>query len=151
VVVTWDYYAQPKTLIVHALNNSGKDIVGYTLSIRHKLPDGTLDKGGWSETSSDMLAVLVDVELANEPVEESERKSDHGILFWTAQAQRSQDLAAWQRLNTKNAVGISVMDVMGAMADVRETLLTTPFSPEAAAQIHDGEFRRRAESNRAFQ
>jgi hypothetical protein len=91
VVVTWDYYAQPKTLIVHALNNSGKDIVGYTLSIRHKLPDGTLDKGGWSETSSDMLAVLVDVELANEPVEESERKSDHGISFWTAQARRSQD------------------------------------------------------------
>jgi hypothetical protein len=73
-----------------------------------------------------MLAVLVDVELANEPVEESERKSDHGILFWTAQAQRSHDLAAWQRLNTKNGVGIGVMDVMGAMADVRETLLTTP-------------------------
>jgi hypothetical protein len=80
-----------------------------------------------------MLAVLVDIELANEPVEESERKSDHGILFWTAQAQRSQDLAAWQRLNTKNAVGISVMDVMGAMADVWETLVTTPLSPEAAA------------------
>jgi hypothetical protein len=81
VVVTWDYYAQPKTLIVHALNNSGKDITGYTLSIRHKLPDGTLDKGGWSETTSDMLAVLVDIALANEPVEESERKSDHGIFF----------------------------------------------------------------------
>ena len=45
-----------------------------------------------------MLAVLVDIELATEPVEESERKSDHGIFFWTAQAQRSQDLAAWQRL-----------------------------------------------------
>jgi hypothetical protein len=32
VVVTWDYYARPKTLIVHALSNSGKDIVGYTLN-----------------------------------------------------------------------------------------------------------------------
>ena len=75
VVVTWDYYAQPKTLIVHALNNSGKDIVGYTLNPT-QAPDGTLDKGGWSETWSDMLAMLVDIELANEPVEESERKSD---------------------------------------------------------------------------
>jgi hypothetical protein len=34
-----------------------------------------------------MLAVLVDIELATEPVEESERKSDHGIFFWTAQAE----------------------------------------------------------------
>jgi hypothetical protein len=44
VLVTWDYYALPKTLIVHALNNSGKDIIGYTLTIRNRLPDGTLNK-----------------------------------------------------------------------------------------------------------
>ncbi len=82
LVITSDYYAQPKTLIVHALNNSGKDIVGYTLTIRNKLPDGTLDKGGWSETSSDMLGVLVTIQLAKDPaVEERERKSDHGIFF----------------------------------------------------------------------
>jgi len=83
VVVTWDYYAQPKTLIVHALNNSGKDIVGYTISMRHKLPDGTLDKEGWSETTSEMLSMLVNIQLAREPaVEEREqRKSDNGIFF----------------------------------------------------------------------
>ena len=82
VVVTWDYYALPKTLIVHALNNSGKDIIGYTLTIRNRLPDGTLNKSGWSETSSDMLAALVTIRLANDPaIEEREPKSDHGIFF----------------------------------------------------------------------
>jgi hypothetical protein len=71
--------------------------------------------------------------------------------FWSAQAQRSQDLAVWQRLNTKNAVGLSVMDVMGFIGQMWETLVTTPLSPEAAAQIRDSEYKRRAEANRAFQ
>jgi hypothetical protein len=71
--------------------------------------------------------------------------------FWTVQAQRSQDLAIWQRLNTKNAVGLSMMDVMGLVGQMWETMVTTPLSPEAAAQIRDGEYKRRAELNRGFQ
>jgi hypothetical protein len=48
VVITSDYYPQPKALVLHALNNSGKDITGYTIIIRHKNPDRTLKKsGGW--------------------------------------------------------------------------------------------------------
>ena len=46
VVITSDYYAQPKVLVLHALNNSGKDITGYTIIIRHKKADGTLDENG---------------------------------------------------------------------------------------------------------
>jgi hypothetical protein len=67
VAVTWDYYAQPKTLIVHALNNSGKDITGYTILIRHKNADGTIDKGGRTEYTSDMLSVLITTEIAKDP------------------------------------------------------------------------------------
>lgn len=67
LVITSDYYAQPKTLIVHALNNSGRDITGYTFLIRHKNPDGTVDKGGWSAMSSDMLGVLIIAEMAKDP------------------------------------------------------------------------------------
>jgi hypothetical protein len=48
VVITSDYYAQLKVLVLHALNNSGKDITGYIFIIRHKNPDGTVHKGGWS-------------------------------------------------------------------------------------------------------
>src|SRR6266403_123582 len=53
VVITSDYYAQPKVLVVHALNNSGKDITGYTFIIRHKNADGTIDKGGRTEHMED--------------------------------------------------------------------------------------------------
>jgi hypothetical protein len=67
VVVTSDYYAQPKVLVLHALNNSGKDITGYTIIIRHKNPDGTLDKSGWTENTSDMLSVLITTQMAKDP------------------------------------------------------------------------------------
>jgi hypothetical protein len=80
VVITSDYYAQPKTLIVHALNNSGKDITGYALVIRHKNPDGTVDKGGWSSTSSDMLSVLITTQMAKDPAaSESIRMQSAGM------------------------------------------------------------------------
>ena len=48
------------------------------------------------------------------------------------------------------ALALVLWNVMGTMADVWETLLTTALGPEAAAEIHDDEFRR-LESNRAFQ
>jgi hypothetical protein len=68
VVITSDYYAQPKVLVLHALNNSGKDITGYTMIIRPKNADGTPDKkGGWSETTSDMLSVLITAQMAKDP------------------------------------------------------------------------------------
>lgn len=66
VVITSDYYAQPKVLVLHALNNSGKDITGYSIIIRHKNPDGTLEKG-WSSTTSDMLNVLITSQMAKDP------------------------------------------------------------------------------------
>jgi hypothetical protein len=83
LAITYDYYAQPKTLIVHALNNSGKDITAYTISIRHKLPDGTLDKGGWSETLSDMLSELVTMQMGKDP---PLRSANNGKVQWRAGA-----------------------------------------------------------------
>ena len=67
VVITSDYYAQPKVLVLHALNNSGKDITSYTIIIRHKKADGTLDENGRSETMSDMSGGLITTQLANAP------------------------------------------------------------------------------------
>jgi hypothetical protein len=77
VVVTSDYYAQPKVLVLHALNNSGKDITGYIFIIRHKNPDGTVDKGGKSYTMSDLLSVLITTQMAQDPAaSESIRQQD---------------------------------------------------------------------------
>jgi hypothetical protein len=66
VVITSDYYPQPKVLVLHALNNSGKDITGYIFIIRHKNADGTVDKGGWSSTMSDMLSMLITTQMAKD-------------------------------------------------------------------------------------
>ena len=79
VVITSDYYAQPKVLVLHALNNSGKDIAGYTMIIRHKNPDGTLDKSGWTENTSDMLSVLITTQMSRDPgASESIRQQNIG-------------------------------------------------------------------------
>ncbi len=67
LVITSDYYAQPKVLVLHALNNSGKDITGYTIIIRHKKADGTLDENGRSESMEDMLGLLIASQMAKDP------------------------------------------------------------------------------------
>jgi len=80
MVITSDYYAQPKVLILHARNNSGRDIIGYTITIRHKNPDGTLDQGGWSASGSDMLYVLISTQMAKDPTaSERIRQQNIGI------------------------------------------------------------------------
>jgi hypothetical protein len=79
VVVTSDYYAQPKVLVLHILNNSGKDITGYTIIIRHKRADGTLDENGRSEHTEDMLNLLIISQMAKEPAaSESVRQQNIG-------------------------------------------------------------------------
>ena len=66
VVITSDYYALPKVLVLHALNNSGKDITGYTIIIRHKKADGRLDENGRSEHTEDMLGRLITTQMAKD-------------------------------------------------------------------------------------
>lgn len=80
VVVTSDYYAQPKVLVLHAFNNSGKDITGYTIIIRHKNADGTVDKGGWSSTMSDMLSTLITAEMAKDSGNKAFTSAGNGIF-----------------------------------------------------------------------
>ena len=92
VVITSDYYAQPKVLVLHALNNSGKDIVGYTFITRYKKPDGTIDQGARGESTTDMLSLLITAQMAKDPGDsESIRQQNsanksfndagHGIFF----------------------------------------------------------------------
>ena len=83
VVFTSDYYAQPKVLVLHALNTSGKDITGYTFIIRHKNPDGTVDKSGYSSTTSDMLSMLITSQMAKDAAA-SERIRLEGNFFASA-------------------------------------------------------------------
>ena len=67
VVITSDYYPQPKVLVLHALNNSGKDITGYTILTGHKNADGKIERGNRGENTSDMLNVLIVSQMAKDP------------------------------------------------------------------------------------
>jgi hypothetical protein len=78
VVITSNYYAGPKVLVLHPPNNSGKDIIGYTIIIADKNPDGTMDKGR-SETTSDILNILIISPMAKDPTaSERIRQKDIG-------------------------------------------------------------------------
>jgi hypothetical protein len=88
VVITSDYYAQPKVLVLHALNNSGKDIIGYTIVIRHKNTDGTIDKvAGMTTYLTDNLSVLIAAQMAKDPTaSERTRRENTGNVALNAAA-----------------------------------------------------------------
>ena len=69
VVFTTDYYAQTRTLIVHATNNSGKDIMGYYLVVQKKLPNGSLAPQGneFMGQYADMLDAWAYVQTSKDP------------------------------------------------------------------------------------
>lgn len=69
VLFTTDYYAQPRTLIVHATNNSGKDIMGYYLVVQKKLPNGSLapQRNEFMGQYADMLDSWAHVQTSKDP------------------------------------------------------------------------------------
>src|SRR5882672_6818404 len=80
VAVTWDYRAETKTLLVHATNNSGKDIVAYYISIRHKLPDGTWDKQSLSGRTLDSISTLVGIQMSKGTAAYERRLQESGLF-----------------------------------------------------------------------
>lgn len=96
VVFTTDYYAQTKTLIVHATNNSGKDIMGYYLVVQKKLPNGSLAPQGneFMGQYADMLDAWAYVQTSKDPERyERQWESRSGGIFH-AGASRDISLAA---------------------------------------------------------
>jgi hypothetical protein len=69
VFFTTDYYAQTKTLIVHATNNSGKDVMGYYVVVQKKLPNGSLAPQGneFMGQYADMLDAWAYVQTSKDP------------------------------------------------------------------------------------
>src|ERR1700757_4722135 len=79
VAVTWNYYPQPKTLILHVLNNSGKDIIGYNVTVGWKNPNGTWsDRLGRLPYRRDSLVALVMIQMAKDPVAEERTQREFG-------------------------------------------------------------------------
>src|SRR5208282_1759052 len=93
VMVTWDYRAEAKTLLVHATNNSGKDIDAYFISVRRKLPDGTFDKSGYSGQLSEQMLTLASIQMATDPTAYERRLQESGVGLFNAGATRDISVA----------------------------------------------------------
>jgi hypothetical protein len=93
VMVTWDYRAETKTLLVHATNNSGKDIVAYFISVRRKLPEGTFDKLSYSGQLSELMLTLASMQMAKDPAAYEHRLDESGIGLFIAGTTRDISMA----------------------------------------------------------
>ncbi len=106
VVVTWNYYAQPKMLVLHLTNNSGKDITAYNISVRNKYADGTQDDQGSSQTTSELLGGLIAAQMAKGTP--SEKFTERSNNIFAAGTTRDQPIP-----ETKDISGVdAVVDVV---------------------------------------
>lgn len=64
-----DYYAPTRTLVVHATNSSGKDIMGYYLVVQKKLSNGSLvpQRSEFMGQYADMLDAWAYVQTSKDP------------------------------------------------------------------------------------
>lgn len=79
VLITSDYHAETKALVLHATNNSGKDIAGYYISIQYRLPNGAWDKPGLWGSVQDMMDILVAIQMAKNPADAERRYQQQGL------------------------------------------------------------------------
>jgi hypothetical protein len=83
LAVTWNYYPQPKSLVLHLVNNSGKNITSYNISVKNKYTDGTHDDPCCLQHQYNMLNRQIEIETAKDPVaqERRERELGDGVMF----------------------------------------------------------------------
>jgi hypothetical protein len=84
VIVTSEYRAETKSLLIHATNNSGKNIVAYFISVRRRLADGTPDKQGSTGQFNDLLHILVRIQMAKDPDAYERRLNESSNGLFTA-------------------------------------------------------------------
>jgi hypothetical protein len=82
VLVTWEYRGRTEPFVVHITNNSGRDIVGYVIGERRKLPDGTVDKSNYGANMSDMMLSAAYGQLSKDPAAyERQQVAINGGIF----------------------------------------------------------------------
>lgn len=83
VALTWNYYPQPKSLVLHLVNNSGKNVTSYNISVKNKYTDGTHDDPCCLQHQYSMLNRQIEIETAKDPIaqERRERELGDGVMF----------------------------------------------------------------------
>lgn len=84
ILFTTDYYAETKTLLLHATNNSGKEITGYHIAIQYRLPNGTWGKPGLQGSLQDMMDTLIVIQMAKDPIDEARKRQEYGVGLFAA-------------------------------------------------------------------
>ncbi|MGC1619156.1 MAG: hypothetical protein WA765_11775 [Candidatus Acidiferrum sp.] len=80
VALTWNYYPQPKTLVLHLTNNSGKDITAFSIAGKKTYTDG---RSNDLHQVYNILSRLVEIQTAKDQnlAARRDRKSGNGIFL----------------------------------------------------------------------
>jgi hypothetical protein len=81
VMVTWNYYPQPKSLVLHLVNNSGKDITAYDVTVKNKYIDGKQDDPCCLQHTYNMLNRWVEIQTAKDPAAAERRDRETNGIF----------------------------------------------------------------------
>ena len=120
IAVTWDFYPQPKSLILHLVNNSGKDIVAYDITVLNKYMDGTHDDPCCLQHPYNMLSRLVEIQTAKDPAAAARRDQELGDGIFAAGATRDVVLREARNVSEVKAV-VDVVFYTDATFDEQNT------------------------------
>jgi hypothetical protein len=104
VLVTWDYYRQSKSLVLHLVNNSGKDIAAYDITVESKYADGTHDDPCCLQDTYNMLRRLVEIQTAKDPAAVARRDRELGDGIFAAGTTRDVVLNETKDISDVEAV-----------------------------------------------
>jgi hypothetical protein len=104
VALTWNYYPQPKTLVLHLANISGKDITEFSVAGKKTYTDGRSEDLQHIYT---MLSRLVEIQTAKDQtlVERRDRESGNGIFL----AGTTRDVVFPEPANTKDISNVDAV------------------------------------------
>ena len=104
VALIWNYYPQPKTLVLHLTNISGKDITEFSISGKKTYTDGRRED---LQHIYSMLNRIVEIQTAKDQslVERRDRESGNGIFL----AGTTRDVVFPEPANTKDISNVDVV------------------------------------------
>jgi hypothetical protein len=108
VALIWNYYPQPKTLVLHLTNISSKDITEFSVAGKKTYTDGRREDLQHIYT---MLSRLVEIQTAKDQalIERRDRESGNGIFL----AGTTRDIVFPEPANTKDISNVdAVVDVV---------------------------------------
>lgn len=113
VAIDWHYDAEQQLLTLHLVNNSGKDITAYNISITRKYADGSADGSPTSESMEEMLGGAVNSQLTKDSIHQRD-----GNGTFAAGTSKYQHIPETKNVSEVKAV-VDMVTYADATADVQ--------------------------------